>query len=310
MPLIAQPLNPPLVAACACDDGCERCQYSGEVLTPAGQAFMARLEQAIRTNPLRLQTGRFGRFTLSSERVLAGERDYLGMRFGELPLPCDADRYVLTEELPDGRHIVWMASSPAEMVSHYEPIDRARGRVLTAGLGLGYFAMAAAAKPDVTDVTVIEQSDDVIRLIWPQLQPQSAKLSLRQGDAFRVLDALAQEGQRYDLIYLNIWPDNRAAHLWELIVPLKAKARRLLSPGGHLLCWVEDEIRQMALITELLPLIASGPPAMLQADPRLANHPFVGPFLRQLAAHPEWDPDTVAREAGAYARSFGGAEDP
>jgi SAM-dependent methyltransferase len=50
-----------------------------------------------------------------------------------------------------------------------DAIDAAFGVVLDFGLGLGQLAEAFAAKPEVTKVIVVEIEQDVIDLVWPDL---------------------------------------------------------------------------------------------------------------------------------------------
>jgi AraC-like DNA-binding protein len=57
-----------------------------------------------------------------------------------------------------------MSITPNEIVTMREPVARASGRVLTLGLGLGYYAYMVHLKEDVTDVTVVEREQAVIDL--------------------------------------------------------------------------------------------------------------------------------------------------
>jgi len=64
---------------------------------------------------------------------------------------------------------LWMTLTPMEVQSAWVPIQRAHGTVVLGGLGLGYAALAMAAKPEVTRVTVdVYQSmlpDEIIKHI-------------------------------------------------------------------------------------------------------------------------------------------------
>ena len=51
-------------------------------------------------------------------------------------------------------------------------LKKAHGRVLTFGLGLGYFTYHAAENPEVESVTVVDISPDVIALFKEQILPQ------------------------------------------------------------------------------------------------------------------------------------------
>lgn len=65
-----------------------------------------------------------------------------------------------------------MSVTPNEIETMRAPIARAHGRVLTFGLGIGYFAFMAASKADVESVTVVEREAAVIRLFTRLLLPQ------------------------------------------------------------------------------------------------------------------------------------------
>ena len=100
--------------------------------------------------------------------------------------------------LENGRE--WMTLMPNETQTSGEAVRRARGRVLTFGLGLGYFTYMAALKSEVASVTVVELSPDVIALFKEHILPQfphPEKVKLVQSDAF----AFCEQGLGdYDMI--------------------------------------------------------------------------------------------------------------
>lgn len=102
--------------------------------------------------------------------------DYLNInfRFIETPVPY----LIVDDEL-------WMSITPMEVQSLAIPIHRARGNVVTLGLGLGYFALRAAAKPNVQKVTVYEQHPTVIEWFNRAYKdrPELAKIKIIAGDA-------------------------------------------------------------------------------------------------------------------------------
>jgi len=63
-----------------------------------------------------------------------------------------------------GKSVI-MSDTPHEIRDHLGFILRAEGRVLIHGLGLGMCAAAGLKKEEVTHVTVIEKSPDVIKLV-------------------------------------------------------------------------------------------------------------------------------------------------
>lgn len=64
---------------------------------------------------------------------------------------------------------VVMSDTPHEIRDHFGFILRAKGRVLIHGLGLGMCLAAVLKKDEVTSVTVIEKSPDVIKLVGPSM---------------------------------------------------------------------------------------------------------------------------------------------
>ena len=60
------------------------------------------------------------------------------------------EKYPFPAVLENGRE--WMTLQPNEMVTTWPAIAKAKGRVLTFGMGLGYFTYHAAEKPEVESV--------------------------------------------------------------------------------------------------------------------------------------------------------------
>ena len=89
---------------------------------------------------------------------------------------------VLTE---NGRE--WMTATPNEINTIRPMAEAAHGRVLTLGLGLGYFAFHALLNPRVERVTAVERSADAIRLFRERILPAFPRpecLTILQADAF------------------------------------------------------------------------------------------------------------------------------
>ena len=140
--------------------------------------------------------------------------------------------------LENGRE--WMTLLPVEQVTMKEPIRRARGRVLTLGLGLGYFAFHAAEKENVESVTVVERSPDVIRLFREALLPHfphGEKIRIVEDDAFRFAEERATP-DAFDFVFSDIWHDagdGRDAYL-RLLRIFRERAEMDLA------FWLEDTI--------------------------------------------------------------------
>lgn len=148
--------------------------------------------------------------------------------------------------LQDGRE--WMSIKPSEIQSSQAAIDAAFGRVVTFGLGLGYFAYMAARKADVASVTVVERDEAVIRLFREQILPQiheKDKITVIQDDAFDYLEHRMKPGS-VDFVFMDIWHD--IADGTDLY--LRAKPFEARFPNTRFTYWIERSLR-CALIDRL-----------------------------------------------------------
>ena len=134
----------------------------------------------------------------------------------------------------------WMLITPNEIETMREPISASRGRVLTFGLGLGYFAFMASRKREVESVTVVERDPDVIRLfreiVLPQL-PHPEKIEIVCDDAFSYAESSMCKGN-YDVIFCDLWHDVSDG------LPLYRRMRSLesYSPKSNFFYWIEKTL--------------------------------------------------------------------
>ncbi|MBE6580905.1 MAG: hypothetical protein E7650_04720 [Ruminococcaceae bacterium] len=134
----------------------------------------------------------------------------------------------------------WMTLQPNEMVTTTPAVKAAHGRVVTFGLGLGYFAYHAAEKPEVKCVTVVDISEDVIDLFKTHILPQfphKEKIKLVKEDAFTFADTRL-EGE-FDFVFADIWHD--AGDGKELYLRMKEYEKKY--PDIHFTYWLEDTLR-------------------------------------------------------------------
>ena len=136
--------------------------------------------------------------------------------------------------------IEWMTITPNEVETMREPIKHARGRVLTLGLGLGYFAFHASEKPEVDRVVVVERSRDVIEIFKAYLLPQfpnADKIEIIEADAFAYMQTEMPRGN-FDHVFADLWHDPSDG----LEMYRKLKKFESLSPRTQFDYWIEPSI--------------------------------------------------------------------
>lgn len=140
--------------------------------------------------------------------------------------------------LENGRE--WMTLMPNETVTTLPAVHASKGRVLTYGLGLGYFAYMASEKPEVESVTVVELSEDAISLFETYILPQFAhkeKVTVIQDDAFHFAETRMGKGN-YDFVFADFWHDvGDGKELY-----LKMKEYEKYSLGTRFAYWLEKTI--------------------------------------------------------------------
>lgn len=135
----------------------------------------------------------------------------------------------------------WMLITPNEMNTMKGPIQRSHGRVLTFGLGLGYFAFMSARKDNVESVTIIERDSNVIKLFRENILPQLScrdKIRIIRSDAFEYVQSqMAEDG--YDYVFADIWHDpSDGVELYR-----RFKSVEHLMPSAEYDYWIEDTIK-------------------------------------------------------------------
>ena len=160
-----------------------------------------------------------------------------GRVYPQIGFFSEAYRYPVV--LESGRE--WMLITPNEINTMRAPIGAAHGKVLTFGLGLGYYAFMVSEKPEVASVTVIERDRDVIRLfsehILPQL-PCRDKIEIVCADAF---DYAALEMGRvgYDTVFCDLWHDASDG----VALYLRMKELEHHAPEARFDYWIENTLK-------------------------------------------------------------------
>lgn len=106
---------------------------------------------------------------------------------------------------------VVMSNTPDEIRDFSHFTRKAYGNILINGLGLGCVVKVLLEKPEVTKITVIEKSEDVIKLVSPYFT--DARLTIINADAFQYSP---EKGERFDFVWHDIWDYITADNLPEM----------------------------------------------------------------------------------------------
>ena len=102
----------------------------------------------------------------------------------------------------------WMSLNPYEIRTMEVPISLARGKVLTLGLGLGYYAYMVHLKENVKEVHIVEMDKELIKVFEEYLLPlfeHPEKIHIHKADAFSFIDNVNDKD--YDFIFSDLWHD-------------------------------------------------------------------------------------------------------
>ena len=105
-----------------------------------------------------------------------------------------------------------MSNTPSELDDHSWFISIAEGNILVNGLGLGEVLVALLKKKEVKSVTVIELSEDVIKLVAPHFS-KDKRVNIIQANA---LEWKIPKGTRYDCVWHDIWDNICSDNLEEM----------------------------------------------------------------------------------------------
>ncbi len=115
------------------------------------------------------------------------------------------------------KNVPWMSVIPSEITSMEQPIAHARGNMLVLGLGLGYYAYRIGQKKEVSKITIVEKSSDVIALFEDNILCQFEK-EIQDKITLVCMDAHAYMKQvqdnTYDGIFADLWEGAADGHAW------------------------------------------------------------------------------------------------
>jgi len=149
-----------------------------------------------------------GRFRIKKKLMSKGGGLAMGGVFGYDQALFLNDVYItILEEaffVPEEKPIIWMSDSPAEYYAMYELNGRVKpSRILIGGLGLGILTNIIANRKDITKITVVENSPEVIQMVKPYVPNW---INIVQDDFIDYFHtAWLRRKEEYDTIIVDIF---------------------------------------------------------------------------------------------------------
>jgi hypothetical protein len=125
-----------------------------------------------------------------------------------------------------------MSDTPSEMKDHLSVVNNASGSVLINGLGIGMVLKNILLKTSVTDITVIEISQELIDAISPYYNDD--RVTFVCSNAF---DYIPPKGKKYNVVWHDIWDYICSDNIPEMNILRKKYSRKSKWQGF----WCERE---------------------------------------------------------------------
>lgn len=179
---------------------------------------------------------------LTSSKVDKGHVDYCKCPNVTGAIPAAPNLYYAPKEFSLLqlwiREDLWMTLSPNEVYTMKEHVDKAVGKVLTCGLGIGYYAIMAAARGDVQSVTVVEHEECVIRMFVDNIAPRfpkhiTDKIHIVHGNAYDYLYKVVDGDFNY--CFVDLWQGVQDTDLYFKAIHATAHFKK--TKYGF---WIED----------------------------------------------------------------------
>lgn len=155
----------------------------------------------------------------------------------------------------------WMTLTPVDTDTVKDAIADAHGKVVTFGLGLGYYTYHVSEKSNVESITVVEKSEKVIKLFREFILPKFShgyKVRIVTADAFEYAEH-TMPNEKFDYAFVDTWRDaSDGLPMWE-----RMKKLEHLSPNTKFSYWIENFIlsrRRSLKYAELCEKLDTGAP--------------------------------------------------
>ena len=183
-----------------------------------------------------LPEGVSGDWTIKKFEISKKDADFENMR-ASFSFSSRGAYYVpgIYTRLKKGGTVV-MSDTFDEIQDHRAAIRNAKGKCLIGGLGLGVVANGCLLKPEVEHVTVIDLSEDVIKLVSDHYKKKFGdRLTIIHGD---VMEWKPPKGERYGMVWMDIWDGICEDNLPSMGTLNRRYARKSDWKG----CWKQEEI--------------------------------------------------------------------
>jgi len=201
------------------------------------------------TNLISLPAGKSGKMKIVQEGYEAGkEFTVVSLRTsimtGQQQAKYVADRLGTIHKLKEEGN-TWMSDLPCEIYQHMKFVPLLKGDILVGGLGLGLILKMLEFNSEVKSVTIVEKSQDVINLVWPNLSLRYPA-TVVNDDLFEFLKKCKTENRKmlkrkFDSAYYDIWACDSGLVWYEYIEPLRELSKGIISQK-NIHCWQEDVI--------------------------------------------------------------------
>ncbi len=135
--------------------------------------------------------------------------------------------------------VPWMSVCPSEINSMKVQMEKAHGKVLVLGCGLGYYQYVVSQKENVESVTIVEISEEIAEIFRENILPhfpRKDKVEIVTADAIKYMDEV-RDGD-YDFVFADIWEGiiDGAGHYKNI----KPHEKRL--PNTEFTYWIGEQI--------------------------------------------------------------------
>lgn len=172
---------------------------------------------------------------------------------------------------------LWMSLNPNEINTMASSIERAKGRALVLGLGMGYITYMLSNKKNVSSITVVERNKENIALFKKYLLPlfsNKAKITIIEDDAINFV----KHYYKYDYIFADLWFDAEDGLEYYLKLSEIEKKNNI-----KIDYWLETSLKQMRrryLIELLKEQLEGSDETWYQSEQEIADRIFKTLYLQ------------------------------